>query len=59
LRDGAAALDRVCDGVHVHRALVGEVVEHVERLLRGRAALPEPEDQVDPEVQARRDVLAL
>mmetsp|Transcript_22211 Transcript_22211/g.87497 ORF Transcript_22211/g.87497 Transcript_22211/m.87497 type:complete len:629 (-) Transcript_22211:2394-4280(-) len=49
----------VLDCVNVYRALVGEVVEHVRRLHRVPAPLLKAEDQVDPEVQPRRDVVRL
>ena len=49
----------VFDGVHVHRALVREIIEDVIRLSRLRAALFVPEDEVDPEVEMFADVFAL
>jgi hypothetical protein len=38
-------------GIAVHGARVSEVIEYIEGLNRCRAALLEPEDQVDPLVQ--------
>lgn len=50
---------RVGDAVQVHRALVGQVVKHVERADGFGAALLVAKDEVDPLVQLAGHKLAL
>ncbi len=54
LSNGSLAFNRVSDGIHIHRPLVCEVVEHIVGCHGLRPSLLEPKDKINPFCEMKR-----